>query len=306
MEFIMYHYVRDLKNSSYPNIKGLDIEEFKSQIKYLSKNYNIISVEDFYFKNYNPDKRNCVLTFDDGYVDHYNFVFEILVKYKIKGAFFAPVDVIKNNRVLDVNKIHLILASSTENKILERLKYHYEQLSSTDNIESLIQNIDTTSRYDSKHTILIKRLLQTVLDYPTRQSICDSLLGEFVNKTEEELSKELYLNIAQIDEMVNSGMHFGSHGKSHFWFDSLEYDQQQYEITESVEFLDSIYKDNYLLTMCYPYGNYNSNTLNLLKKHDFKLGFTTITKQYESGKDSLLTIPRFDTNDYPPKKLFAI
>ena len=34
---VMYHYVRDLKNSRYPNIKGLDIEKFKKQIKFFKE-----------------------------------------------------------------------------------------------------------------------------------------------------------------------------------------------------------------------------------------------------------------------------
>ena len=33
---IMYHYVRDLKHSRYPDIKGLQVEEFRGQIQYLS------------------------------------------------------------------------------------------------------------------------------------------------------------------------------------------------------------------------------------------------------------------------------
>ena len=31
---VMYHYIRDLKNSRYPNIKGMDIKNFKKQIKF--------------------------------------------------------------------------------------------------------------------------------------------------------------------------------------------------------------------------------------------------------------------------------
>ena len=45
---VMYHYVRDLKNSKYPNIKGLDIKLFNEQILYLKKNYNVISMEEFF------------------------------------------------------------------------------------------------------------------------------------------------------------------------------------------------------------------------------------------------------------------
>ena len=43
----MYHYVREIKNSKYPNLKGLEFHEFKKQINYFSKNFNVLSNEDF-------------------------------------------------------------------------------------------------------------------------------------------------------------------------------------------------------------------------------------------------------------------
>ena len=127
-EFVMYHYVRDIKKSKFPNIKALDIQNFKNQLKFLKSNYNILSVEDFFHGIFpKNNKKNCVLTFDDGYSDHYDYVFEILLKNNIKAAFFPPVDVVLSDRILDVNKIHLILASTNENKILSRLKYYFEK-----------------------------------------------------------------------------------------------------------------------------------------------------------------------------------
>ena len=33
VNIVMYHYVRPIKNSKYPNIKGLEIKEFKNQIE---------------------------------------------------------------------------------------------------------------------------------------------------------------------------------------------------------------------------------------------------------------------------------
>ena len=35
---LMYHYVRDLKNTAFPNIKGLDVHDFHQQILSLKKN----------------------------------------------------------------------------------------------------------------------------------------------------------------------------------------------------------------------------------------------------------------------------
>ena len=42
VHFIMYHYVRDLKNSEYPTIKGLDKELFEKQLAYLLEHYTCL------------------------------------------------------------------------------------------------------------------------------------------------------------------------------------------------------------------------------------------------------------------------
>ena len=302
VEFIMYHYVRDLKTSRYPKIKGLDYYDFLKQIKFLKKEYNIISIEDFIRDEYKKNKKTCVLTFDDGYIDHYDFVFPTLINENIKGSFFTPVDTIEDNILLDVNLIHIILASAYESRILERIIYHYERMGNIIPIETYISTINTDSRYDTKTTIIIKRLLQTSLPLDIRSIICRLLLEDFVEEDEKSLSKSLYLSKENIEEMISEGMHFGSHGKSHFWFSSLKESDQEKEITSSIKFLNSLYKKDYDLTMCYPYGSYNEITINLLKKYQFKLAMTTIPRTYNQEKDNLFEIPRWDTNDYYPKK----
>ena len=41
LTIIMYHYVRNIKNSPYKNIKGLETDGFKRQLDYLIEYYNI-------------------------------------------------------------------------------------------------------------------------------------------------------------------------------------------------------------------------------------------------------------------------
>ena len=301
VEFIMYHYVRDLKNSNFPNIKGLDYKDFLSQIKFLNQEYNVISIEGFLNGDFKKNDKNCVLTFDDGYIDHYDFVFSALLKEGIKGSFYSPVDTVEENLVLDVNLIHYILASSNEDLILERMSVHYKNFERKESLSQYIKKINTSSRYDTKKTIIIKRLLQTFLPLEVRSKICRLLLEELADINETDLSKSLYMSKDQMREMISNGMHFGSHGKSHFWFESLTIDEQENEIKSSIKFLNSLHSNEYPLTMCYPYGSYNKITLNLLKKYGFKLGLTTKPRTF-TLKDSFLEIPRWDTNDYYPKK----
>ena len=38
--FVMYHYVREVQKSKYPNIKGLETTGFVRQLDYLNANFN--------------------------------------------------------------------------------------------------------------------------------------------------------------------------------------------------------------------------------------------------------------------------
>ncbi len=122
---VMYHYVRDLANSRYPFIKGLDLRLFQKQIKYLMSNYTLIRIEQLIDAAYGSSrlpKNSALLTFDDAYIDHYLNVFPILDYHNIQGVFYAPVEAITQNKVLDVNKIHFILATSSSKEIIDNIK----------------------------------------------------------------------------------------------------------------------------------------------------------------------------------------
>ncbi len=111
----MYHYVRPLKQSKYPEIKGLEVKRFLSQIEYFKNNFHFITVEhllDCIYEEKQLPEKSVLLTFDDGFKDHYSHVFPILKKYQIQGSFFPPAKPIEEKIVLDVHKIHFILAST--------------------------------------------------------------------------------------------------------------------------------------------------------------------------------------------------
>ena len=117
----MYHYVREIDGSKYPLLKGLEFNNFKKQIDFFSKNFNILDYFDFttIIKNKKiPEKPSVLLTFDDGYIDHYQYVFPYLLKKKINGCFYPPILPLLNKMVLDVNKIHFILEKAKNKNFL--------------------------------------------------------------------------------------------------------------------------------------------------------------------------------------------
>ena len=94
----MYHYVRNIKGSNYPGINGLEYNSFKKQLDFLTNNYNIITTYQL-FDTINSGAelppKPCLLTFDDGYKDHVNFVLPELLSRNLHGAFFPVAETIE-------------------------------------------------------------------------------------------------------------------------------------------------------------------------------------------------------------------
>lgn len=305
---IMYHYVRDLKHSRYPAIKGLDTELFQGQLDYLQKHYRVVRMEDVAEAAISgkdlPDHA-VLLTFDDGYSDHFMTVFPILRNRGLQGSFFAPVKALTENTVLDVNKIHFILASAEDHVIVKRIQdllEKYQEQFGLDGFGYYYQKLARPSRFDPASVIFIKRLLQSELPLEARKQITTDLFRETVGIDEQAFSRELYMNREQMRCMIADGMHIGAHGFDHFWLGTLSPEQQRFEIEKSVGFLKELYGDRpSLLTMCYPYGNYNEDTLQLMREYGFQAGFTVEVKVADLSRDNIFTLPRLDTNDIPKR-----
>jgi peptidoglycan/xylan/chitin deacetylase (PgdA/CDA1 family) len=302
----MYHYVRDLRHSRYPEIKGLDLNLFIEQIEYLKRHYSIITMEQLILATHEGDKlpHNAVLlTFDDAYIDHYTNVFPVLEKRKLQGSFFTPVKAITENKILDVNKIHFILASvNDKSKLVAEIYLQLDKYREAYNLENnkyYYTKLATIDRYDIPEILFIKRLLQVELVEELRTKMIDELFRKFVSSDEISFSRELYMNTEQIECLQRNGMHIGGHGNNHYWLGSLSKDLQYIELNKSLEFIKSIGGDENKWTMCYPYGNYNNDTIDLLTTLDCKLAFTTHVDIANLSQHNKFKLPRLDTNDIP-------
>lgn len=307
----MYHYVRDLKHSRYPEIKGLDIELFKEQIQYILKYYKVIRMEELIEAVKNQTKlpnNSLLLTFDDAYRDHFEFVFPILDELGIQGSFFPPAKAIQEYQVLDVNKIHFILASVEDKRqiisdihsMMDKFREEYSLESNTYYDNKLKAE---ESRFDTKEVIFIKKMLQRELPEKLRNIIVNFLFNKYVSKDESSFSRELYLNMDQLKCMRRKGMYIGSHGYNHYWLNTLSREQQQKEVELSIKFLKKIGCDTENFAFCYPYGAYNGTLLSVLKENGCSLALTTQVGIADLSENQPLIFPRLDANDLPKDRL---
>ncbi len=298
LKIVMYHYVTNRKDKIKKNFNYLSIKKFENQIKYFKNNFEIINPNDMhiFIKQENVKiNKSILLTFDDGYLDHYKNVLPILEKNKIKAIFYPVVSSITKNRILDVNKIHLILSFFKNHKSLLKLILQELNENFNININRILSKIDSYSKYDSAETIIIKRLLQRDLD----ENIRSLIINRFIKKmkiNEEKFSKHLYLNLKMIKELRELGHEIGCHTYSHKWLGYMNEKIQLDEINKNLNFL----RKNKLIdkdwSFCFPYGNYNHLTIKILKK--LKCNFAVTTKHGEFDKKSnKLELPRIDTNE---------
>lgn len=303
----MYHYTRDLKHSRYPEIKGLDVKLFREQIAFMKSNFNIVTMEQVLeaisTKEKLPEKA-LLLTFDDGYADNYTVAMPVLEEYGVQGSFFIPGKTFTTHQLLDVNKIHYVLASANIYNLVEDLKkemdYYRGQEFQYASTEELFAKYAVASRFDIKETVFVKQMLQTVLPEKLRNIISSKLFAKYVGITEEQLAYELYMSEDQIRTMKRHGMFIGIHGYDHYWLGNLPVEQMENDISLALDALDE-FVDRKQWVMNYPYGNYNKGVLEYISKQGACLGLTTEVRLADVDKDNSLELPRLDCNDFPPK-----
>ncbi len=303
---VMYHYVRNLRHSRYPEIKGLSKDDFEEQIQYIKKHYNVISgleLMEAIVEGAPLPPRPLILTFDDGYIDHFTEVLPVLDRENLPGCFFPPAKCILENEVLDVNKIHFVLASTPDKRTL--VEYIFKKIDENQLRYNLLtssaywEKLAKPSRFDPAEVIFSKQVLQRELPFELRQVITDELFSRYVTNDEASFSRELYMSLEQIRVLQRHGMYVGSHGYDHFWLNTLSTQQQEREVDQSLMFLKSVGADVGRWIMCYPYGAYNESLLSVLKSRNCVVGLTTEVGLASLHENNPLILPRLDTNDLP-------
>lgn len=306
LTIVMYHYVRPIQASRYPEIKGLERSEFEQQVDYVQRWYQTVTAQQVIdaTRGGPPLPRNAILlTFDDGYSDHFQTVFPVLHNRGLHGCFFPPVHCIEQRCVLDVNKIHYILAACKDKARLARTVDGAVERSRGDFLLEPLQhyksNYEVPGKWDSPEVNYVKKMLQMGLPEALRNRIVDELFREFVDVPEHALADELYATKEQLRCMVRAGMTVGSHGAGHHWLNKLDAERQRHEVEESLRFLQELGVSSSDWVMCYPHGAWDEKLVSLLRRLGCGLGLTTTVGLANLNEADPLLLPRINTNDLP-------
>ena len=85
------------------------------------------------------------------------------------------------------------------------------------------------------------------------------------------------LDWQEINEMLENGISFGAHTVSHPHLPKLSYDEQKREILQSYTCVNEhVPSHKRLSTFCYPYGEYNSDTLKIVQNAGLKCALSVV------------------------------
>jgi peptidoglycan/xylan/chitin deacetylase (PgdA/CDA1 family) len=263
----MYHYVRD-NDVEYPNFKNLTVDQFKKQIDFFESLYGFVTKDDFVrsIEEKKPVEKGVVLTFDDGFKDHYDNVMPVLEERNLWGIFYVPTGHYQNKKILNVHRIHHLLGKHDAKLLLnEGLKIVDISMLNENRIDEFDKEIYKDQKLSS-YEFRLKRLFNYYLRDEYKIKILDEIVTQYLN--EAKLYDKLYLTKEELIEMEKCGSVIGSHTVTHPVLSTLNYAQQKREIEDSYVFLDS-FLDMRLKSFCYPYGSpatYNQDTFKILKE----------------------------------------
>lgn len=281
---LFYHRV-----NKYGDYFGIDTDVFKLQIEYLSRNFNLISLQDF-LKILNKEifvKKPLLLTFDDGYLDNYTDAYPVLKKYSAPAAMFLTTDFIDNKMWMWHDQYRYIIENTPLKTVDVTLNGDRYTLSLNNNLGRRQARINICGCY--KNLPRIQRM-QKLKELAT-------LLK--VDIPEYPTYKYAPLSWDNIKEMSKNNIGFGAHTCNHEILSKLKNEDAHYELFQSKKRIEEELQLE-VNSFAYPNGqdsDFTDITKMLLKKCNYALAFTTLKgiNKVTTDKFSIKRIAAGDT-----------
>jgi peptidoglycan/xylan/chitin deacetylase (PgdA/CDA1 family) len=297
---VFYHYIRDVERTPFPGIKALSTVGFAAQLDALQERHSIVDAAAFERAALGGDplpSSSVLLTFDDGFVDHYQHAFTDMRRRGVGGIFFVSGSTLDPEpTLLNVHKTHFLLSALGADRFGAEVNRRLPAVTGGDAPTGAARA--GVYRYDETPDSRAKRLLNYELPYPAADALLDELFRAHVGDP-VAFARRLYLAPDMIREMARGGMTFGYHTRTHRVLSRLSREEQARELADGVALIRGLTGQS-TVPFCYPYGfphTYNQDTLDLLAGFGYSLAFNTVRAAARLPAPSRYEVPRFDTRD---------
>ncbi len=167
---LLYHGVTDSQSHGIENYsaKHLQVDEFARQIEYVSKNCNVLSIDDIVTRTRNNEpfgEYAVAITFDDGFRNNYTTAAPVLEKFGVPAVFYISSGIVNSTIMFWVDILEDCLNLSKKDRITVQLDNSVEFLLREDSekIQALkaIKSFCKKSNEETKNRILAQVQEQT-------------------------------------------------------------------------------------------------------------------------------------------------
>ena len=267
---VMYHYVRC--GTAHPEVgyRSMDPGTFEAQLDSLCRVRTPVGWPDL--RDALEGRRSLpadaiLLTFDDGLADHHRQVLPSLAARTLPGIFFVLARRAGDGLALG-HKLHVLGAAMGWAELRDAVAERLSPVVAA-RYAALQSNLRALGVADPDD--LWKRPLQRELE-----AAADPILSVMIRErlgSEADLARELYLDAAQIRDLVAHGMTVGGHGRDHPWLDFVGDARIRAELAASAAFLGPLAAGPW--PFAYPYGGVPRYAGSRLGSAGFAAGFTT-------------------------------
>ncbi len=281
---LMYH--RVVSKSSFPGLQaGMFVEPhtFDMHLGVLAERFNVIPLGEWSSNDRGVgDKRKpeCVLTFDDGWSDFYDFAFPILRHWSMPATVFLPTAFVGTSRSFWTDRLAAAIRGNV--RFTEGSPKPMDPM--TDSYVRKISALNGSyeDRLENAITLLKKERGEVI------ERVVDSLQSESSARSVPAVRS--FVDWDQVDRMQRSGLiSFGSHTENHAILTTLDESEVRREVRRSFGMLvEKRAASPDFLSFCYPNGNHNARIAEIVREEGGLLAVTTEEGWAEKRGDPLL------------------
>ena len=211
-----YHRIGDAGDStSDPGLFSATPEQFAAQVRYLTRNFDVIGVRDLAGWEQRRG-RFVMITFDDGYLDNYEAAYPILRAYGVPGVFFLTSGFLDGRQSAWWDEIAWMVRTSRRPRLAANS-----------------WTIAELSLPDGNRQPALVRLLRIYKSLPGRRTQeFLTFLADALGTGRAPESSGVWMGWSHVREMHSYGMEFGGHTVTHPVLANLGRSEQEYEIRE--------------------------------------------------------------------------
>ena len=299
---IIYHYSHPKEGYAFPGLHGVESKVFERHVEALKENFEMVNCSELVAGTKKTDRISACITYDDGVVDVDLYVRPTLKKAGVPAIVFCCSLPLMEQKVLNVQKIHLIIGKIGFAQFLKEFKaaadtLGYDLDAARDDISHL--GLKGSHRFDNKEVGDFKRMLNFELQYDVLDHILDVLFAHHFGD-EKEVVKHLYMSLDDLRRCQDDGIEIGLHTHSHRVLSRLNKEQQKQEIELCADFF-AHHLDIKDLHIAYPYGvngTWNKDTVEIMENRKLRSGHALYPKPIvQKELEERWGIPRYVTND---------